>query len=57
VAKQSKKVDRPASRAAPRAGTLEWNPDYGYVRADVRRIAYLAGAFISLLLILSFVVD
>jgi len=58
VAKRNEKSDSPRNRAAPRAGGVaDFQPDYGYVRADLRRIAYLAGAFLSLLIILSFLID
>jgi hypothetical protein len=32
----------------------EFNPDYSYVKQDLRRIGILAGSFISVLVILSF---
>jgi hypothetical protein len=58
VAKRNEKGDSPRNRAAPRAaGAQDFHPDYGYVRADLRRIAYLAGAFLSLLVVLSFIID
>ena len=58
MAKRSGKTDSLRNRTAPRAaGSPEFNPDYGYVRADLRRIAYMAGAFLSLLVILSFIID
>lgn len=58
MAKRNEKTESPRIRAAPRAaGTQDFHPDYGYVRADLRRIAYLAGAFFSLLVILSFILD
>jgi hypothetical protein len=39
--------------AAPRA--TEFNPDYTYVRRDLRRIGVLAGAFFVILVALSFI--
>jgi len=39
--------------AAPRAA--EFNPDYTYVRRDLRRIGVLAGAFFVILVALSFI--
>ena len=58
MAKRNEKSDSPRNRAAPRAaGAADFQPDYGYVRADLRRIAYLAGAFLTLLIILSFLID
>jgi len=32
----------------------EFNPDYTYVRRDLRRIGVLAGSFLALLVVLSF---
>jgi hypothetical protein len=44
-----------AARQPSRAGTSsDFQPDYSYVRSDLRRIAGLAGAFLALLVILSF---
>jgi len=58
VAKRNEKSVSSRNRAAPRAAAAqEFHPDYGYVRADLRRIAYLAGAFLSLFVILSFIID
>jgi hypothetical protein len=42
----------PAARSAP-AGA-DFNPDYTYVRADLRRIAVLAVSFFSFLIVLAF---
>jgi len=43
--------------AAPRSSlTTEFNPDYGYVISDLKRIAILAGSFIAVLVILSFII-
>ena len=36
------------------ASQTTFNPDYSYVLKDLRRIALLAGTFISILVILSF---
>ena len=41
---------RPATRAA------EFNPDYTYVKQDLRRIATLAVSFVVVLIALSFVI-
>ena len=44
-----------AKRSARRGGrAVEFNPDYSYVKADLRRIATLAGSFILLMVVLSF---
>jgi len=40
------------TRSAPTAS--DFNPDYSYVRGDLKRIAILAGSFITILVILSF---
>ncbi|HMK08540.1 MAG TPA: hypothetical protein VK449_05865 [Anaerolineales bacterium] len=45
---------RPATRVA---AVQDFQPDYSYVRADLRRIAILAVSFISLLVVLSFFID
>jgi hypothetical protein len=37
---------------APRA--TEFNPDYTYVKRDLRRIGILAGSFAAILIVLSF---
>jgi hypothetical protein len=36
------------------AGSEPFNPDYSYVKKDLRRIGILAGVFLSFLVILSF---
>lgn len=36
--------------------TQEFNPDYSYVKSDLRRIGILAGTFFVLLIALSFIV-
>lgn len=47
--------------AAPRAGqrrvtySQEFNPDYSYVRSDLKRIGILAGSFFVLLIALAFI--
>ena len=47
-------------RSTPRRGlrrksrTVEFNPDYTYIKSDLRRIGTLAGTFILLMVILSF---
>ncbi len=43
--------------AANKAATFraaEFNPDYSYVRKDLKRIGLLAGSFFVILLVLSF---
>lgn len=41
------------SSATPTSST-EFNPDYTYVIADLKRIGILAGSFITILVVLSF---
>ncbi len=61
----SKKVKRQISRtvpaaAAPRtsgAGAAEFNPDYSYVRKDLRRIGILAGTFFVFLILIAIFQD
>lgn len=36
------------------SGSEPFNPDYSYVKKDLRRIGILAGVFLSFLVILSF---
>lgn len=42
----------PGTRSAPAA---EFNPDYGYVIKDLRKIGILAGSFFVILVALSFI--
>jgi hypothetical protein len=44
----------PAQKAQVRGATLEFNPDYSYVKKDLRRIGILAGSFFIILVVLSF---
>lgn len=41
-----------ASQSLPDKG--DFNPDYTYVLKDLKRIGFLAGTFIALLIVLSF---
>lgn len=45
-----------ARSAAPvrSTSTAEFNPDYGYVMKDLKRIGILAGTFFTVLVVLSF---
>ncbi len=52
-----RKTRRQVSKSAafvPAARTTEFNPDYTYIRRDLRRIGVLAGSFLVVLLALSF---
>jgi hypothetical protein len=59
MAKRSKRIERRSTGASGETArpAPEFAPDYGYVRADLRRIAILAGGLLMLLLLLSLVVD
>ncbi len=48
---------RPVRRSGRRAPTaMEFNPDYTYIKQDLRRIAVLATSFVVVLVALSFVI-
>ena len=49
-----KSIRRTAVSVTTSAPRNEFNPDYTYVKRDLRRIGVLAGSFISLLIVLSF---
>jgi hypothetical protein len=54
-----KKYRRQVSKSAAfmpqqRQVTTEFNPDYTYIRRDLRRIGMLAGSFFVILVVLSF---
>jgi hypothetical protein len=36
--------------------TPEFNPDYSYIKRDLKRIGILAGSFLGILIILSFII-
>ena len=58
MAKRIQAAENQSGRGALRASAApDFQPDYRYVRADLRRIAILAGAFLSLLILLSLVLD
>lgn len=42
------------ARAHGRSGPAEFNPDYSYVKQDLKRIGILAGSFFAVLIVLSF---
>jgi hypothetical protein len=63
MAKKARRIERRMITSAPapagvrsEGGPGEFNPDYGYVRSDLRRIGILAGTFLVLLVVLSLVV-
>jgi len=44
----------PASRVTSASKSEEFNPDYSFVRKDLKRIGTLAGIFLTVLVVLSF---
>ena len=53
MAKKNKRTTTTVSMASSPTRT-EFNPDYTYVKRDLRRIGTLAGFFITVLIVLSF---
>lgn len=49
-----KEVKVSSSPSSYRSTVDDFNPDYSYVKKDLRRIGVLAGSFVAILLILSF---
>lgn len=45
-------TDKTATPVTSNSG--EWNPDYSYVVADLKKIGILAGSFFAVLIVLSF---
>ncbi len=53
--KKSKRYSRTESkRSYSETRGAEFNPDYSYVKKDLRRIGLLAGSFFAILIVLSF---
>ena len=52
MAKKSKRNSSVSMASASR--NVEFNPDYTYVKKDLKRIGTLAGSFFVLLIIISF---
>jgi hypothetical protein len=53
---ESKRTPGSARTTSPTTGftrATEFNPDYSYVRKDLKRIAILAASFIALLVVLA----
>lgn len=46
-----------ADIAPARSNDRDFNPDYSYVKKDLKRIATLAGTFFAILIILSFILN
>jgi hypothetical protein len=57
VAKRSARIEGAGRPPVGAGAPSEFDPDYTYVRADLRRIAVLAGAFLALLLILALLLN
>lgn len=53
MAKRTKRMTTSVSMT-PQATRTEFNPDYTYVKRDLRRIGTLAGFFVAVLVVLSF---
>ena len=58
MAKKNKRITRITSSVSMAAspGRTEFNPDYTHVKKDLTRIATLAGFFITVLVVLSFII-
>ncbi|NLG71587.1 MAG: hypothetical protein GX495_06050 [Chloroflexi bacterium] len=56
MAKKSRRTTvRAFSQGPARTFEREFNPDYTYVKKDLRRIGILAGSFFAVLIVLSFI--
>jgi hypothetical protein len=44
----------PSETPAPRASGPDFNPDYSQTIKDLKRIGFLAGSFIAILVVISF---
>ncbi|HTP02586.1 MAG TPA: hypothetical protein VMJ64_14520 [Anaerolineales bacterium] len=55
--KSRRQVNRTAAFVpATPARVVEFNPDYTYVKRDLRRVGVLAGGFFVVLIILAFII-
>lgn len=54
MAKKNKRSNTPVMANTP-PQKFEFNPDYSMVRKDLKRIGILAGFFITVLVVLSFI--
>ena len=54
MAKKNKRITTSVSMTSSPSRT-EFNPDYTHVKKDLKRIATLAGFFITVLVVLSFI--
>jgi len=56
MAKKNKRPSTPMMTNNPQQ-KFEFNPDYSMVRKDLKRIGILAGFFITVLVVLSFILN
>jgi hypothetical protein len=57
MTKRTRRTSSTTVSMAPSAGSrTEFNPDYSYVKSDLRRIGVLAGIFTAALIVLSFII-
>jgi hypothetical protein len=57
MTKRTRRSSSTTVSMAPSASSrAEFNPDYSYVKSDLRRIGLLAGIFTAALIILSFII-
>ena len=57
MAKRTKRTSSTTVSVTPAASSrTEFNPDYSDVKKDLRRIGTLAGFFITVLIVLSFII-
>jgi hypothetical protein len=47
-------VTSKAAASTPSSNSGEFNPDYSYVKTDLKKIGIMAGSFFAILVILSF---
>ena len=58
MAKKSKRKtngNRPIKSIRPSRAAAEFNPDYSEIKNDLKRIGLLAGMFLAVLIVLSFI--
>ncbi len=53
--KYPKMETTPKAAPSSRSASMEFNPDYGPVKKDLKRIGILAGSFFVILIALSFI--
>jgi hypothetical protein len=57
MAKRTKRTTTTVTVTPATTTRTEFNPDYSDVKKDLKRIGLLAGFFISVLIILSFIIN